>query len=133
MLNLRLSACVPTMLAAMLSLFTSAASIRLVLGIKGLRCCSCGAVTNADYKTPPPKCAQKIGKSSKTRTKAGKVLNNSPTSLRSCTTSAVPFSAVYRALPRAGSRASPPRLSAVRVFSRQVIQWCGFKAADPYS
>ena len=33
----------------------------------------CGAVTNADYKTPPSKCAQKVGKSSKTRTKAGKV------------------------------------------------------------
>ena len=33
----------------------------------------CGAVTNADYKTPPSKCAQKIGKSSKTRSRAGKV------------------------------------------------------------
>ena len=33
----------------------------------------CEAVTNTDYKTPPPKCAKKIGKSSKTRTKAGKV------------------------------------------------------------
>ena len=33
----------------------------------------CVAVTNADYKTSPPKCAQKIGNSSKTRTRAGKV------------------------------------------------------------
>ena len=31
------------------------------------------AVTNADYKTPPPKKRSKIGKPSKTRTKAGKV------------------------------------------------------------
>ena len=61
MLDVRLSACVSTVLAAMPSLFTSAASIRLVLGIKGLRC------------EHPPKCAQKIGKSPKTRTKAGKV------------------------------------------------------------
>ena len=35
MLNARLSACVSTVLAAMLSLFTSAASIRLVLGNPG--------------------------------------------------------------------------------------------------
>ena len=61
------------MLAATLSLFTSAASIRLVLGIKGPLRCSLSCKTNADYKTSPPKCAQKIGKSSKTRTRAGKV------------------------------------------------------------
>ena len=49
MLNLRLSAYAPTTLAALLSLCTSAASIRLVLGIKGLLCCFCADVTNADF------------------------------------------------------------------------------------
>ena len=74
MLNVRLSACVSTVLAAMPSLFTSAASIRLVLGIKGPLRCSLSCKTNADYIKPhPPKSAQKIGKSSKTRTRAGKV------------------------------------------------------------
>ena len=73
MLNLRLSACVPTVLAAMLSLFTSAANIRLVLGIKGLLCCFAGLKRMQIIKLYPPKCAQKIGKSSKTRSRAGKI------------------------------------------------------------
>ena len=75
MLNVRLSACVPTILAALLSLFTSAASIRLVLGIKGLLCCFCADVTNADFcgGRGPQKSTQKLGRLSKTRTRAGKV------------------------------------------------------------
>ena len=73
MLNVRLSACVPTMLAALLSLFTSAASIRLVLGIKGPQCCSHSCKTNADYKTPPPEKRTKNRQIIQNPHKAGKV------------------------------------------------------------
>ena len=58
--KLKISACVSTTLAALLSLFTSAASIRLVLGIKRPLRCPLSCKTNADYIKPhPPKALKK--------------------------------------------------------------------------
>ena len=75
MLNVRLSACVPTMLAALLSLFTSAASIRLVLGNKGLQCCFLQSCNECRFLWGPGPAKEYpgVGRLSKTRTRAGKV------------------------------------------------------------
>ena len=72
MLNVRLSACVPTASCYAVAVYLC---FQYTPGARdqGTAVLLCGAVTNADYKTPPSKCAQKIGKSPKTRTKAGKV------------------------------------------------------------
>ena len=72
MLNVRLSACVPTASCYAVAVYLCC---QYTPGARdqGTAMLLCGAVTNADYKTPPPKYAQKIGKSSKTRSRAGKV------------------------------------------------------------